>query len=116
MGWIKKLLASIKMYLFSDQAKADIGKALNYAAEALPYLDVAAQVVTKLTPMPGDDIAWALVRKQFPRLFSYDATPEERKLAMMAYASEAVASKFGLTTNQARLAVEAAFAQRKSEW
>lgn len=117
MNWVKSFFGKLFNWVKSGKAKASVDVVFEHIAKVMPIVTVALDIVTGVTPTPIDDIAWAAAKAKFPRLF--DGSPrtgEEIKLAALAYATEAALAKYPvLTTNTARLAIEAALLKLKTE-
>jgi hypothetical protein len=117
MSWIVKLFQKLAGYFKSPKAKEDAEKALQYALMAAPYIKLAGQVVTTLTPTGVDDAAWALITGKYPRLFDGSlVTGDERKLYALGIAGELLEARFpGLDTSIARTAVQLAWLEQRTE-
>lgn len=83
---------------------------------ALPYLDLAAEIVSGLTPTKVDDITLRTIKVQFPRLFSGEPmTVEEFKLYTLGVATELLkAHSPGTSTTIARIAAQVAYLRYKA--
>lgn len=117
MNWIKSFFSKVAGWVRSGKAKADVDVVFAHVSKVLPIVKVAVDIVTGLTPTKADDVAWNIVRAKYPALFDgHERTGEEIKLAALAYATEAALAKYpALSTNTARLAIEAAVLKIKSE-
>lgn len=82
-------------FFTSGKAKRDAQLALDFAVKALPYLKIAADVVTTLTPTGIDDAAWTLVKSKYPNLFNGSIqTSDELKGYALQVASELLRQKY----------------------
>jgi hypothetical protein len=114
-----KFMNRVMSYLTSKKARTDLDDALEIAAKCGPTLDIAATIVTTLTPNQVDDVVWRLIRQRYPSLFDGSmarASAEERKLMMLGVAGEIVEAKYpGVGTTVARQAVQLAYMGRKGQ-
>jgi hypothetical protein len=115
MNWLKKFFAALAGIFTSPRAKKAAELTLKYVVEAMPLIDLAATIVTTLTPTGIDDAFWSLLHVRYPRLFDGSIkTSEELKLYALAIAAELLREKFPvLDTTTARLAVQSAFLERR---
>src|SRR5689334_19947720 len=113
--WLTGFFGKIASLFTSDAAKRDLDAVANFTAAALPYIDIAGQIVTGLTPTTIYDIAFAAIKRKFPRLFDGTITSgDELKLYALGIAADLLASKFPqLSTSAARAAVQLAFISQK---
>lgn len=103
-SFFAKIIASIV------GAKDPITKALNTALSALPSAFPFIQIVASLTPTQYDDVALAAVKAAYPRLFETGLTEDERKLYLLAVASELLRAKLpGLSVTISRICVQIAY-------
>ncbi len=114
---ITKVFTSLKNFFAGGRAKRDVDVAVNYIAEALPTIDIAAEIVTGLTPGTIDDAILAVIKTKFPKLFDGSIhTGDELKLYTLGVASQILESKFPrLDTTIARLATHLAYIQARSD-
>jgi hypothetical protein len=95
-------------------SKDTVARLLDLALSAIPTAYPFVQLVTTLTPSAWDDVALAAVKAAYPKFFDSTLTAEERKLYLLAVASELLKQKLpGLSTTVARIAVQIAFALQK---
>lgn len=91
-------------------AKDPIGKALDTALSALPSAFPFIQIVVNLTPTQWDDVSLAAIKAAYPKFFDPTLTEDERKLYLLAVASEMLRAKLpGLTVTVARICVQVAY-------
>jgi len=116
MKAIKRFFSSLKQYFFGEDGKADAYFKLivGYIPEAMKLIEFVAI----LTPTMVDDAAILLVKSKFPKLFDETLTDDEKKLYLLATASELLKQKFPiLSTTASRIAVQVAFGlKRVGEW
>lgn len=107
-----KKLASI---LTSGRAQKSLDVIFAHIPAALPYIDIAAQIITGITPTTLDDKAYSLIKARYPKLFDGSLqTGDEVKLYALGIAAELLAFRFpALSTTEARSAVQLAFIDRK---
>jgi hypothetical protein len=87
---------------------------LNLVLAALPAAFPFVQLVVALTPTQWDDLALAGVRAAYPRFFDPTLTEDERKLYLLAVASELLRQRLpGLSVSVARICVQLAYALSK---
>ena len=117
MNWIKRFFYALGRWFTSGQWKVDADKAIDFVAEALPFVYVAADIITKVTPTPLDDLAFAAVKAALPSIMDdREHTDAELKLAMLVYVESALQAKFPqLTTTLARLFAQAAVTKVKGQ-
>lgn len=117
MSWIFRIFHKLADYFRSDRAKADAEKALQYALMAAPYIKLAGDIITTLTPTGVDDVAWRLITTKYPRLFDGSlVTDDERKLYALGIAGALLEAKFpALDTSVARTAIQMAYLQHRAE-
>lgn len=90
-------------------------KVLQYVGKAMPFIVLAADVVTALTPSGIDDAVWAQIKRLYPTLLDgTEKTPEQLKTEAFIIASETMKSRYpDLDTSTARAAVQLAYLTRK---
>lgn len=107
---IKSILSKIGSFFASGSAQKAIDTAASFVPFALPYIDIAAEIITGITPTTLDDKALALVKTKFPGLFDGSLkTGDEVKLYGLAVASSLMSSKYPLGTTIARASVQLAY-------
>jgi hypothetical protein len=116
MKWIQALLAKLSNYFRSGKAQQDAETALKHVGVALPYIDIAARIVTTLTPTGVDDAAWAYITKSYPRLFDGSAkTDRDLKFLAFDIASDLVRMRYPqLDTSIARAATQMAYLEHRA--
>lgn len=111
-------VAWLKQYFTSGRAAEDMAWALSHIRIALPVIDQAAKIGTRvLTPNTQvDDIAWDALVAAYPAFFDGSLkTDEEFKLALLGVATELFKAKFPtIDTTKARMTVQAAYAEYKA--
>jgi hypothetical protein len=111
MNWLKNLFASIARFFSTRFGYESFRKALPYVKVALPYIELAALVVSG-RQQPTEAIA-QLLQQKFPNLFAQGIpkTEHELKLFALAVATELLRMRAPeLTTNELRKAIELAYA------
>jgi hypothetical protein len=108
---IKTLLSKVASFFSSGKAQKALSTVADYTALALPYIDIAADVIAGVTPTTLDDKALAAIKVKYPRLFDGSIkTGDEVKLYALGVASELMTSKYPqLTTTIARASVQLAY-------
>lgn len=117
MGWIKKVFSAIAGYFKSGKAQNDIELVAEFVPKALPFIKMAAEIGTMLTPTQADDVALAGIKAAYPMFFSgKELTPAEFKLALLGVATDLMRAKYpGLTTSVARAAVQVAYVGQSAD-
>lgn len=112
-----KIVSAIVGWFTSGKAKRDAETALKYAAEALPFLKVAADIVVGLTPTQIDDLAWAALKTKYPKLFDGSIhTDAELKGYALQVAAALLREKYPkLDTTVSVLAAQLAYVQARGE-
>ena len=115
MNWFTKLFSSpffkklVEIFKYVTAAE-NVNKALELVGQALPYIKIAGDIMTSLTPTAADDLVWAALKHKYPLLFDGKThTPEEIKNMSLLYATEALEQKFNLSTTLARTAAQLAY-------
>lgn len=115
MNWISKVLQGFLGLFGSGKAKAALNRVAEFVVKALPAINIAAQIVTTLTPTGIDDAAFAFIKNKWPRLF--DGTiknPDELKLYALGIATDLLQRTYpALSTTVARAAVQLAYLGKK---
>jgi hypothetical protein len=111
VAFFKKIIG----WFTSDRAKQTVDLAAQYVLAAMPFIRIAGEIVTTLTPSGVDDAAWDWIQSEFPQLFDGSIkSAAELKLYALGIASELLAMKFPqLDTTAARLAVQAAYVEAR---
>jgi hypothetical protein len=109
--FINSLFSKLAKLFTSGQAQSALDKVAAFVPTALPYINIAAQIVTGITPTTLDDQALALVKSKYPRLFDSSLkTGDEVKLFALGVASELMTNRYPtLSTSIARAAVQLAY-------
>jgi len=111
MTWLKNLFASIARFFATRFGYESFRKVLPYVKVALPYIELAALVVSGRQE-PSEALA-RLLQQKFPTLFAQGIpkTEHELKLFALAVATELLRQDAPeLTTNELRKAIELAYA------
>ncbi len=93
----------------------DANKALNTAAalvpEAIPFLDLAAEIAAGLAPSAVPQAVLTQIHTDFPHLFDGSLkNADEVKLYLLGVAAQLLQAKFpNITTSIARVAVQVAY-------
>lgn len=115
MKTISRFFNGLYRWVSSGKAKAFFDLILERVPDAGPYIDIAAQIATQMTPTVLDDTALAFVKAKYPHLLDGTLTPDEWKLYALAIASDLLQKRFPyLSVTQARLAVQANYALQKT--
>jgi len=111
MNFIKSFFSRLVSFFNSPKAQEAFDTAERYVLVAMPYIDMAAQVVVGLTPTTIDDTAWAMLHANYPQLFDGSIlTQESRKLFALGVAGDLLKKAFPiLSTSIARTAVQSAY-------
>ncbi len=114
---IKKIFSSVVNFFKSGRAKKDADIALGFVVEALPFLNIAATIVTSVIPGDLDNLALQVIKTKYPRLFDGSIlTTDELKIYALGIASGFLQHKFPkLDKTIAVLAVQLAYVQARSE-
>lgn len=109
---LKTILAKVANFFATGKAESVLNAAADHAALALPYIDMAAQLIAGVTPTTLDDQALAMVTAKYPRLFDGSIkTGSELKLYALGVAGDLMNAKYpALSTTIARTAVQLAYA------
>jgi hypothetical protein len=105
------LSARFLTFFRSGASQKAIDQVAAFAPSALPYIAIAAQIITGITPTTMDDQALALLHVKYPHLFDGSLkTGAEVKLYALGIASELMGQKFpSLSTSVARASVQMAY-------
>lgn len=116
MNWIKSFLEKLNQYFISGKAQRDARIALEHVGAAMPYIDMAARIVTTLTPTGVDDVVWSLIRTRYPSLFDGQPKSEaELKATAFLVASDLLKARYPqLDTTIARAATQFAYIEHRS--
>ena len=96
-------------------SSGEASKALNAAAalvpEAIPFLDVAAEIAAGLAPSAVPQAVLDQIHNRFPRLFDGSLkSPDDVKLYLLGVATQLLQAKYPqVTTSIARAAVQVAY-------
>lgn len=116
MTWIKNLTAKILALLTTGKAQREAQFALNFVAEALPYIEMAADIATSIIPNKIPKVILDGLKLKYPHLFDGSIlTGDELKSYLLSIAASLLVSqnpKLNLT--QATLAVQLAYIEAKS--
>lgn len=114
---IKNGFGKILNFFKDGKAKQEAKIALVYAVEALPYIKIAADIITGLTPFKADDVAWLLIKTKFPKLFDGSIhTVDELDAYALSVAGNLLKFKFPhLSMTSAILATQIAYTHMKAE-
>lgn len=117
MTWVKNLVENIGKWFVSGEAEKNAKLALDNAAKALPYVALAADVVTAITPTPVDDVIWRTMRSSYPSLFDGSVkTGAELGVQALLIASERFKeANPGIATGVARAATQLAYFEFKEK-
>jgi hypothetical protein len=112
---IGRLRERVAAYFRSGAAAQELDYVVQHIPAALPYIDLAAQIVTTLTPTGLDDAMYAQLKRKFPRLFDGTIkTGDELKLYALAVAAELLGQRYPtLSTSALRGAVQLAYISKK---
>lgn len=82
-----------------------------------PYIKVAGDIITGLTPTTLDDAAWKSIKSKYPQLFDGDKPNEETlKLYALGIATDLVQQRYpDISTTVARTATQLAYLLEKSK-
>lgn len=116
-NFISKIFSSIVDWFTTGKAKRDAELAIKYAAEALPLLKTAADIVVGLTPTQIDDVVWNSLKSKYPKLFDGSIhTEAELKGYALQVAAALLREKFPkLDTTVSVLATQLAYVQARGE-
>jgi hypothetical protein len=111
MNFLKKIMNAIALFFADGKAQKALEAVASLVPKALPIIDIAAVVVTTLTPTGIDDVTWAAIKAKFPALFDGSLkTGDDVKLYALGVATEMLKAKFpGVSTSIARAAVQLAY-------
>jgi len=115
MSWISKVLEGFLHLFGSRRAQRALNQVADFVVKALPAIDIAAQIITTLTPTAIDDAAFAYVKQRWPRLFDGSVkTADELKLYALGVATDLLQRTYpALSTTVARAAVQLAYLGKK---
>lgn len=116
MNWLKRLFNAIGAYFKSGKAAADATKAMQYVGKALPFVVIAADIITSLTPTGIDDLVWARIKAKYPNLLDgKQKSPDELKADALIIAAELLKDRYPeLSTSVARAAAQLAYIDWKA--
>lgn len=116
MNWLKRLFGFLRGYFRTGQAARDTQKALEYVGKALPFVIIAADIITTLTPTFVDDALWRAIKAAYPRLLDgTEKSPEELKAEALVISAELLKAKYPeLSTSVARAAAQLAYIDWKA--
>jgi hypothetical protein len=111
MQKIKTFFARIIGFFSSGAAKKALDTAAALVPQAMPFIDIAAQIAAGLTPTTVDDAMLAEVHAKFPRFFDGSlTTADEVKLYLLGVATQLLQARFPqVSTSVARAAVQVAY-------
>jgi hypothetical protein len=110
---IKKGLLKFVGFFRRGKAKKVVDTIEDLAIKAMPYVDIAGELVVTLTPTKIDDIVFRQVKDKFPRLFDGSIkTRQELNLYALGVAGEMVEYYFKVDTGVARSVVEKAILKK----
>lgn len=120
MNWFKRLFVGSKeepplwrkllQFMMTLGGAENVEKALTFVGKALPFVKIAGDIITSLTPTTADDMVWAALKKKYPLLFDgKEHTPDEIKNMALLYVTEAMQQKYNLSTTTARTAAQLAY-------
>lgn len=111
-NFIDKILS----FFTSGKAQKDVTIALNYLVEALPYIEMAAEIAATVAPSGVPLAVLQTVKAKYPHLFDGTIlTSDELKSYLLGIASSMLATKFpALNDTTATLAVQMAYTQAKA--
>lgn len=115
MKWLLNLFRSIARFFTTRKGYESFLKILPYVKIALPYIELAAGIVSGAVP-PTEAIA-RILQQKFPHLFAngIPKTEDEKKVFAIAVATELMRADFGdLSTNEIRQALELAYGDFKA--
>lgn len=117
MKFLKNLVGSIGAYFKSGKAASDADRALRMIGDALPYVRMAMDIVTSITPTNVDDLAWSALKKAYPTLLDGKPhTQDEVKLAALATAAHLLQERFPtLDKSIAIAAVQMAYLEYRAD-
>ncbi len=111
MKTIRSFFARVAALFTSPKGQESLKQAADLAAKSMPYIDIAAKIVTGVTPTTLDDMALSMIHARYPRLFDgsiHDG--EELKLYAFGAAADLLQQKYpAVSTSVARLAVQVAY-------
>lgn len=111
MSILTAFIDKVKAFFTSSAARIALDTAAEYTAKALPFIDLAADIVAGLTPTTVDDMLLASIKTKYPQLFDGSLkNGDQVKLFALGVATDLLKYHFPwLSTSIARLAVQAAY-------
>jgi hypothetical protein len=98
-----------------------LSNSLNYVEELIPkiapFIKIAGDIITGLTPNTLDDAAWLMIKSKYPGLFNGETLDDEtKKLYALGIATDLVKSRFPeVSTTVARSAAQIAYLLEKNK-
>lgn len=82
-----------------------------------PYIKIAGDIITGITPTTVDDAAWKAIKEKYPQLFSGQKVDSETaKLYALGIATDLVERRYpDISTTVARTATQIAYLLEKSK-
>lgn len=111
MKTLRAYFSRVLAVFTSPKAQQTLNQAADMTAAALPYIEIAGNIITGITPTTLDDQALAMLKAKYPQLFDGSIkNGEQLKLFAFGAAADLLKLKFpNLSTSVARLAVQAAY-------
>jgi hypothetical protein len=111
MNKISSFFKKVMAFFSSGEASKALDTAAALVPEALPYLDLAAEIGAGLFPSAIPQTILDKIHAEFPHLFDGSLKgAEEVKLYLLGVATQLLQGKFPqISTSVARLAVQAAY-------
>jgi len=111
MNKIAAFFSKISAFFSSGEANKALNTAAALVPEAIPFLDLAAEIAAGLAPSAVPQAVLDQIHTKFPRLFDGSLkSGDEVKLYLLGVAGQLLQAKFpNISTSIARVAVQVAY-------
>lgn len=111
MNIIKSFFKKVSAFFSSGEASKALDTAAALVPQAIPFLDLAAEIAAGLAPSAVPQAALDKIHAEFPHLFDGSLkSGEEVKLYLLGVASNLLQAKFPqISTSVARVAIQVAY-------
>lgn len=99
----------------------NLANSLNYVENLIPkvgpFIEIAGDIITGLTPTQLDDAGWLLIKSNYPKLFNGEPLDDDtKKLYALGIATDLIQQRFPeVSTTVARTAAQMAYLLTKAK-